>query len=258
MKKTKKEAKNTSFLEWNKEVLLNLIKGVGLKIIVIVILDALFYIASLYLGWVWYQRIAAKMDAVNLNGGITPSEYGALQQMLSESVSFYYFIIWSFVLLLAAIIFLASILKGAIWAITTKTKISFKLISKFLGLNLIWMSIWFGLLLAVLFFVETQAVPAFLTITIILSAYLTNTLYSLFMKEQKISMIIMALKPSITKIHLLALPYTAVIGIFFFILKLNTLTAFPYSSIVFNLILLIYMAVVRYYANELALKVQQM
>ena len=184
MKKIQKNQKS-NFLDWNNKILLNSAKKIDLNIIPIVILDALFYFLSGYLAVFWFRRIQEKIAAFNLPADMVSLGYKKINQLAADGISFYYLIIFSFILLLIVIILLAGILKGIIWAKTTKTKISLALISKFLGLNLVWMGFWFLLIFLISLLVQPQSVPIFMTITLILGIYFTNTLYTVFMKEQK-------------------------------------------------------------------------
>ena len=135
--------KKSNFIDWNNKIFISSLKKIDLNIIPIILLDALFYFLSGYIFIFWLQRIQAKMAAFNLPQDLASLGYEKTQELAQEARAFYFLLIFSFIVLLIAIIFLASILKGIIWAKTTKTKITLGLISKFLGLNLIWMG--FGL-----------------------------------------------------------------------------------------------------------------
>src|SRR3989344_3977992 len=222
--------KKADFLEWNINVLVSSIKRIGLEIILVIILDALLYFLSGYFILFWLQRIKEKGYSIPLQ---SPSDLAAIgydkaYQLLFQ---FRYLIIFSAILLLVAIIFIASILKGIIWAKTTKTKISFALISKFLGLNLIWMGFWFILIFLISMFVEPASTPMFTIAAIILGLYFTNTLYTIFMKEQKFKPIINAVRLNLIKIHLFLLPYAAIGLLFFIIVKIGNLVDFKHSKI---------------------------
>ena len=129
------------------------------------------------------------METFNLPTDIISLGSERAQQLVSEVKTFYFLIIFSFILLLLAIIFLASIVKGIIWAKTTRTKISFALISKFLALNLIWMGFWFVLIFLISWLVDPSFAPIIMVGAIFLGVYFTNTLYTLFMNKQKIGTI---------------------------------------------------------------------
>ncbi|MBI2124336.1 hypothetical protein HYT92_00955, partial [Candidatus Pacearchaeota archaeon] len=115
MQKTKKQG----FLTWNYEILKTSFKNINQDILFIIILDFLFYIASGYLVILWITRITEKINSINLQPDFSPA---AIQQLSKDTQMFYYVVEFSFVMLLVAIIFLASILKGIIWAKTIKAK----------------------------------------------------------------------------------------------------------------------------------------
>ena len=170
-----KSKQKQNFLEWNNSILINSIKRINLSILSIIILDLLFYLSSGFLAVYWLQRIKIKLEYFNLPGDIAALGYDSAQMLLSNMKSFLYFVIISAALLLITIIFLASIFKGIIWAKTTKTKLSFNLISKFLGLNLIWMGFWFLILFLIIYLVQIQLVRAFMLIALAAAVYFTNT-----------------------------------------------------------------------------------
>lgn len=240
MKKNKKQIdpKKQNFLEWNNNVLTSSIKKINLNIILIVILDALFYLLSGYLAIFWLQRIQAKMLSFNLPTDVAVLGVERTQQLAAEAKAFYYLVIFSFILLLIAIIFLASIAKGIIWAKTTKTKISFALISKFLGLNLIWMGFWFVSIILISLLVQPASVQTFMLIAIVAGIYFTNTLYTVLMKEQKFESIIKYVKFNFIKIKLLALPYAIFFIFLFVVLSLSALTRL--NQAVFSLLMNLY------------------
>ena len=163
--------KNTAklnFLEFNNHIFISSIKKINLNILLIIILDALFYLLSGFLIIFWLQRIQSKMASFNLPSDIVASGYENIQQLIHEARIFLFLIIFSLIILLIAIIFLASILKGIIWAKTTNTKISLVLISKFLAMNLIWMSFWFVLIFLISFFATIIISLLFLICAIVL------------------------------------------------------------------------------------------
>ncbi len=252
-----KKIQKLNFLEWNNMILLFSIKKIDLNIILIVILDFLFYFLSGYLVMFWLQRIQEKMAAFNLPADILSLGYERAQQLVSEAKAFYYLLIFSFIVLLIAIIFLASLLKGIIWAKTTNTKITLALISKFLGLNLIWISFWFIVVILISLFALPTSAPILMAITITLGVYFTNTLYTIFMKKQIIKSIVNAIKLNIQKIHLFLLPYALISLILFIIVRISDLLKFKYSTIAFGLLVLIYAAVVRYYISTLVLEIEK-
>lgn len=251
MKKTK-----SNFLDWNSQILLSSLKKINLDIILIIFLDILFYSLSGYAIIFWLQRVQEKMASF-----IVPTDILALgaenaRQLAGEIKSFYYLIIVSLVLLLTAIIFIASIFKGIIWAKTTQTKITFSFISGFFMLNLAWMGFWAVLLFLAAYLAERTAAPAILLALIALSFYFSNTLYTIFMKEQKLKSILKAIKLNVSKLHLFLLPYALVSLVFYILIKLSNLIKFKYSAILLGLVVICYVAVVRYYTSTLVMGIE--
>ena len=252
-----KKIKQFNFLEWNNHVLASSMKKIDLSIFLAIVLDALFYLLSGYLAIFWLQRIQAKLAGFNLPSDVTAIGVEKTQQLVADAKAFYFLLIFSFLLLLTAIIFLASVLKGIIWARTTKTKISFALISKFLGLNLIWMGFWFAAVFLVSWLAEPAMVLILMAILAILGLYFTNALYTIFMKEQKISSIIRAVKLGVTKVHLFLLPYAVILLLFFVIVSIIRFVNTGYPQILAGLAIIAYFAAVRYYASTLALEAEK-
>ncbi|MBI4143269.1 hypothetical protein HY487_00125 [Candidatus Woesearchaeota archaeon] len=256
MKKTK-EAKNPNFMDWNNSILVSSIKKIDFNIFLIAFLDALFYIISGYAIVFWLQRVQEKMASFNVPADIMSIGKDNAIQLASEIKSFYYLIIISLLALLLAIIFLASIFKGIIWAKTTNTKISFKLISRFLALNLIWMGFWIVLLFLIAYLAERTAAPLILLVLVLLSLYFSNTVYTIFMKEGKLKSILKAIKLNISKFHLFLLPYAAIFLLFYVLMKASNLLKFKYSAILLGFVLVFYIAIVRYYVSTLVIGIEE-
>ena len=148
-------------------------------------------------------------------------------------------------------------MKGIAWAKTTKTKITFALLLKFLTLNLIWMGFWFVLVILVSVLVEPASAPAFMITAIILGLYFTNTLYTLFMKKPSLKQIFNAIKLNIAKLHLFFIPYAVIFLLLFILVQLSKLWKFNYSVFLFGLIMVIYAALIRYYVSTLAAEIEK-
>ena len=161
-----RENKKLNFLDWNNQILLSSLKKIDMNIILIVILDILFYFFSYYAFVFWLRRIQEKLLSFNLPADIAALGFERTQQLVSEARAFLYIIIFSFILVLLAIIFLSSIINSVIWAKVTNTKITFALVSKFLGLNLIWMGFWFVLIFLISWLVQPTSTPLFIGLVI--------------------------------------------------------------------------------------------
>ena len=246
-----KKAKKLDFLGWNNSILMSSLKQINLNIVLIAVIDALFYLISGYLVIFWLQRIQAKMAAFSIPADITSLGVERAQQLVKEVKSFYFLIIASLILLLIVIIFLMSIFKGIIWAKTTGTKITLKLISKFLALNLVWTGFWFIVVFLISYIIESAAVPMAMVIAIALGLYFTNTLYIIFIKKPQFKSIIHALKINIAKIHLFLLPYISIGFLFYIVLKASSLIKSAYSQIIARIIIIFLIAFIRYYISNL-------
>ena len=103
-------------------------------------------------------------------------------------------------------------------------KITFGLISKFLGLNLLWLGFWFVLIFLISWIVDIKYALAFMAASVLMGFYFTNNLYPLFMINPSIKSIKSSLKLSITKIHLFLLPYALIFIGFYLALFVSSLT----------------------------------
>ena len=247
MKKTKK----LNFLEWNNHVLMESLRKLDWNILLVVFFDVLFYALSGFILFFWFQRVMEGIMSFKVPPDIISLGYERAQQLSRDVRLFYIVLVASLILVLIAIIFLASILKGIIWAKTTKTKITFALISKFLLLNLIWMGFWFVVILLISILFDPKVSALVIGATIVLSFYLTNTLYTIFMKEQRIGIIFKSIRISITKIHLFLFPYLITILLFFILVKISFLVKVNYSQIITSVLIIILIAIVRYYHSTL-------
>ena len=228
MQKTKK----AGYLAWNIHILASSLKKIKLKdASLIIVLDALFYLLSGYFFLFWLQRINQKMESVYLPLDMASASVDNVQRAAKDAQSFYYLLIFSIILLVIAIIFLSSIFKGIIWAKTTSTKITPRLISKFFILNALWLVFWLLLMFAVLWMVEAGYARLFMFAALLASAYFTGILYSVFMRSQKIMSFANALKLGASKIRIFALPYLLVIGFFYLALLLGNLARLDYYTL---------------------------
>lgn len=222
--------KKQNFLSWNYSILKSSLKKINLNIIPIVILDFFFYILSGYFIFFWMARISDKISSFSLPADITAIGIERAQQLSRETQSFYYLIVFSFVLLLIFIIFLASILKGIIWVKITKVKITLGLISKFLALNLAWLGFWFVLIFLISWIVEIRYAFAFMAVSAFMGIYLSNNLYPLFISNPGVNSVKSSLKLSIAKIHLFLLPYLIIFTGFFLVFFISGIARIEYFS----------------------------
>ena len=220
MEKTKK---NLNFFIWNYNILKNSLKKIDLNLIWIIFLDTLFYLASGYLIIFWFRRISAKIQAFSLPPDISAVSDQAAQRLAGQIADFNLMIKLSFFLLIVAIIFMASIIKGIIWSKSAKANISLNLISKFFVINLAWMGFWSALLYIIFTAVQPQLVSVFLLIALILASYMTFAAYSKFMQKQDFRDFFASIPLSFRKIRYLLLPYALIIILLFLIILTSSL-----------------------------------
>ena len=172
-------------------------------------------------------------------------------------------LLYSSVALLALfIIFITSIVKGIIWAKTTSAKINIHLISRFLGLNLIWMGLWTGIIVLIGFAADKTALVSFASLLIVIALYFTNIIYSLFMKNNKISSITDGLKLGVSKISEFAIPNAAVLFVIYLIINSGNLVNAAqanagYINLAIMVVLIAFIAFARYYTSTLVYQVQK-
>ena len=242
----------SNFMEWNSNVLISSIKKINLNIFPIVFLDALFYFLSGYAVMFWVQRVQSKMASFYMPKNLLALAPEAAKQLAGDVKEFYFLIIISIILLLIAIIFLASILKGIIWAKTTATKISLRLISGFFIVNLAWMGFWIAIVFLTAYLAEPAYAPNLMAAFIIMGAYFTGILCTIFMKERRFRSILHAVRLGASKFRLFLLPYAAILLLLYVLIRLGNFLKFKYSFILLGIVLLFYAAIIRYYVSELA------
>ena len=223
MKKSSGSRENESFIKWNYTILRASLKKIDLNLIWIILLDTLFYLASGYLIIFWFQRISAKIQAFSLPPDISAVSDQAAQRLAGQIADFNLMIKLSFFLLIVAIIFMASIIKGIIWSKSAKANISLNLISKFFVINLAWMGFWSALLYIIFTAVQPQLVSVFLLIALILASYMTFAAYSKFMQKQDFRDFFASVLFSFRKIRCLFLPYALTVILWFLIILTSSL-----------------------------------
>ena len=250
--------KKQRFLDWNNKIFVESMKKIDKSIILIVILDMIFYFLCVSLVILWLRRLQNQINSFYMPSDIFALGYNQAHQLVGDIKSFYFMIILAFILLLLAIILLASIFKGIIWAITTKTKPSFKFVSKFLTLNLIWLGFWFFIAILIATYVQGGFIQAYFFSMILIALYLTNNLYSIYMSNQKLKSIIESLSMSFRKIHLFLLPSVVVVLIFYIVSRITSLMHFKLAPIVEFVIFISLVAIARFYFSTLATKIHSM
>ncbi len=243
--------KKTSFMDFNNDVFASSMKKIDWSIFLILLLDIAFYASVFFLFSLWFTRINSAVNNFQMPNDPVSIGKDGLEKLTSGARALYITMILSFVLLLAAIIFLASIFKGIIWAMTTKTKISLNLISKFLILNLIWMGFWFLIFFLILKMVEPHLVYPLALASLAIALYLTNTIYTIFMKSRSLKSMIQAIRLNVMKIHYFAIPYASFLLLIFIVLQIGAIVKTAYWPAINLLIILSLTAVFRHYVSTL-------
>ena len=259
MKKTK-----IGFIEWNNNILVNSFRKIDFNILLIIILDSIFYLAAAGSFFLWDKFMKAKAAAINLPADpneivntLTALGPEKAQQLASEVKSYFFLLLFSFIAVVILVIFLAGIFKSIIWAKTTKTKISLKFMSGFLLLNLIWTSFWAAIIFLISYLVNPASVQTFFLISFIIGVYFTNILYPIFMRKQRLNSIGSAVGIGIAKVHLFVLPNLIIFLILFILAWAAGNLTFNYSFFVTAFILVVFAALVRYYVSELTAEAER-
>jgi len=246
------------FIEWNNNILVKSFRKMDFNILLIVILDSVFYLTAAGLFFLWDKFMKAKAAAINLPADpneivntLTSLGPEKAQQLASEVKSYFFLLIFSFIAVVILVIFLAGIFKSIIWAKTAKTKISLKFMSGFMLLNVIWTGFWAVMIFLISYLVNPESVQTFFLISFIIAVYLTNILYPIFMRRQRLNSIGSAIGIGITKVHLFVLPNLIIFLVLLILTWAASKIAFNYSFFVTSFLLVIYAAVVRFYASEL-------
>ncbi|MEK6943587.1 MAG: hypothetical protein AABX00_05985 [Nanoarchaeota archaeon] len=256
--------KKQSYWEKNIELLKSTIKKIDKWILISIALDIAFYIIVIYSFMFWNSSVQAKQFSIMSKYPPDPMMMSAsqLQSINTEAKSFLILLYSSIVLLALFIIFIASIVKGIIWAKTTSTKINLHLISRFLGLNLIWMGLWAAIIILIVFGIDNSSLVAFASLSIVIALYFTNIVYSLFMKSNKLSSIAEGLKLGVSKISYFAIPNAALFLVVYLLINSGSLfnaiqKNAGYINLAILVLLIAFMAFARYYTSTLVYQVQK-
>ena len=242
----------TGFIEWNNNILINSLKRIDLNFVIIAILDAAFYVSVALSFTAWFRFIKSKEAAINF-----PSDPSQFAGFLAVEKSFYFLLVFSFIAIIVFTIFLVGIFKGVIWARTTKTKLTLKLISGFLLLNVIWLGFWSIIFFLISYLVQPSSVLFFLIASIVIAIYFTNIIYPSFLRNHNLKTIGQSLKLGVAKIHLFVLPNILIFLIFFILLWSMSQLRFNYAFIVGDGILILYVAFIRFYVSELTINAEK-
>jgi len=201
-----KIAKQETYFQFHKDILIKSFQNFTKKFIPIAIADVLFYVALYFSAMTIYLRVLEKYRSI-----ATPSmeELAAqglekAQSVLSQARGFYFLVIFSIILFLLISIVLVTVFKGFIWQKVAGQKLSGKFFQKFMLLNLCWVSFWFMLIFTSTLVFQGEGMVIITRIVIILGYLITAPAYSAYLDGKIIKSAIKGARLFFTKtIHFL-------------------------------------------------------
>lgn len=238
--------KKESYFKNSYNIFIDSFKKIDIKIFFIVFFDLAFYALAFLISITTFRTITNKAVAIDLSQD--PLQAGA-EKLLAELSGFYFLLIAMLFLMILIIIVNWSILKGLVWGLTTKRKFNFKFFLRFFLVNLVWLGTFTILIFSIAFSFREEVLPIYMLILLLIWAYFTNIIYTLFMKNTK-KAVRKAFKLGFTKIHYFILPYLVLLLIFLIVYLMMYLTTFLPQGIGIAIIasmLLFYFAWARFY-----------
>lgn len=222
----------------------------GKNYLFVILYDILFYL-GIYLSLI---LLKTTLESLNISTAEPESlEYlkdAAASNVLTQ-LTFY------FILFIIIIILIYTLFKGLIYCKTLNKKFSLKYYYKFILLNLIWLTSCILISYALL-----RLLPNFyfFLLLLILWAYFTLILYIDFTEKLKIKSAIESLyKIGIMNFHKIITPYLYALAVFIIIALVSMLFIFIpdlLSSILSSILLLLFMAWLRFYLADAIKKIQ--
>ena len=230
--------KQLNFLEINHENFINSFKNINFNIVFMVFYDLLFYSASALVLFAGFKFMQKRAEAVNLPANILALNAQQAAGLLGSLRGFFYLLIFTVIFLILLLIINWSLFKGLNWSIASKRKFNLAFFKKFLLLNLAWLGSIIILVFLVAVSFNQSAVPIFLLAIFIISAYFTNILYALFMRENRFKAVKRAFALGFSKIHYFIFPYAVMVLILYVLFKLSSLITLPQRAYLAALILI--------------------
>ncbi len=189
-------------------LLIETIRSIRAWILLVVLLDFLFYAGAFGMVALAKSEIVANYDALNfpdpsLQQQISPEDAAA---MLSQMKSFKATTITILAAVAIAIIMWWSICKGLIWSITLKEKIRATTLWRFLMLNLAWLGCWMLLISVFAYIFNFAKAQYFLLGLIGFFLLTTSSIYTFFMPSPSLAGFKKGMVVFFKKFHLLVLP----------------------------------------------------
>jgi len=264
--KTKKRAKKIE----TDSLFMKSFKEIDKRLIHIVMLDALFYLALFGILLFTFTSLNWNFEAVkesvptltdivgDIEGGKIDED---MTQKLTEINAIFYMAIARTILILV-VIFIVSLMvgilfKGLIWAKILHKKFDIHFYKRFALLNILWIIPWALIIVVFLFAIQSMIVFWYIIGIIILFLHFTNIIYVLFEKKKKFSIILKdTFILGVEKIRYFLIPYLLIALVFFILVHVLGLFSFlPWKIYVvfFVLILLVFFAWVRVYVSNVIL-----
>jgi len=242
------------FLKFNQDILAATIRKLDLKILLIIIIDFIFYGLAYLSSQFWFNQIKLKYDLVSAQPNLLSE--AAIRTLFYETQGFYFFLIYSLIFLIISIFIFSAIAKGLIWALTARTKITIKYLLRFTLLKLLW-NLLFLAIIVFSFIVLTRNAAIILTLISLAAAYyFSNIIYPLFTKINKLYIIKEGVSLGLRKFHMMLLPYAIIIITGLLMRKIYFISTSRYWVVFTSIITLIYLAVNRYYLSTLTFELE--
>ncbi len=230
-------------------LLLQTLKGIRIWIVLVILLDFLFYAGAFGIMSLAAKEIKGSYDALtfpdpSIAQEITEAEAAS---MLAQMKSFRNMAVGVLGMVAIAIIAWWSVCKGIIWSITLKEKIQAATLWKFFMLNLAWLGCWMLLISGLAYAIDLSQAAYFFLAVLGLFALLTASIYTFFIPSPSFASFRKGLSTSFKKFHLLLLPATFLFLAYVLIAKLFMLSAHIAMQIGLLLFTLCYVAVARSY-----------
>jgi len=251
----------SKYLSLNREVFLNSIKKINLNILIIALIDYIFYSLIYFSSQFWFSKVLEKYNLVNLD---SLSEF-ALESIVAQTQGLYYFLIYSTILLFMAFFIFSALSKSIVWALTAKTKITPKYVIKFSFAKLILNLLVFGIIfiISIVFKIEPLltlffVLPRWLQIGCILPFIIfLNAIYALLAKNPGVSQIKNGIVLFFKKIHYILFLFAIMLILALLINYIYFTNRSQYWLIFSVVLLLFYLAAGRYYIYEMVSKTEK-
>ncbi len=245
----------SKYLKLNREALISAFKKINLSIIFIVLTDYIFYLLSYLAAEFWLGMLKAKYELAA--SGLELLDEATLEIMSRQAQDLYYFLFYSLGLFLLALLIFSSLSKSIIWALTAQARMTGQYLLKFLLVKLIWNVSVLAVIILGFVVMEQGAAIIFLAVILAASLYFSGILYPIFTRSLRISAIRESLKLGFSGIPYTILPYSMIVLIGVLLSSIYTISSRQYWIVFSSLIMLSYIALVRYYLSALVYSIKK-